>query len=65
METTFDVNGWTERLITLVDEVADTKDPEVAIACLQRYDMLRKKMDRVQAYPQYGAKSSLVPWDVV
>ena len=58
-EIIFDETIWKRKLEKLVNEVVELGDPEVAITCLYLYDKERKRIDRIQGYPEHGAHSEL------
>lgn len=62
MDGLFDVTTWAKRLNDLVDEIVAIGDPEIAISCIRHYDNARKKIDRIQAFPHYGARSQIIDW---
>lgn len=55
----FDIDSWVSRLDDLIKEVELKRHPEVAIACIEHYDFKRKRLDRIQAYPKFGARSEI------
>jgi hypothetical protein len=63
MDGLFDDTTWKQRLNDLVDEIVSIGDPEIAIKCIRYYDDARKKIDRIQAFPHYGARSEIFNWE--
>ncbi len=55
MPKPFDVATWVRSLNDLVDILEQSRDVPAAIECLAEYDIARKRIDRIQGYPEYGA----------
>lgn len=62
MDDMFDVNIWIGKLTVLVDEITSRGNVEDAIKALETFDIQRKRIDRIQAFPQYGAPSEVIDW---